>query len=267
MLSIYKSAAALWSAALIAPEPIRRYRCAVCLAKTAELAGTSFELLLSMQGRLADGGWADVEETTWAVAFHDAFSKWVSSTPSLRSESINWLVKERTAEGAWGRSSRERPRVPVTAWVFTLLPELADENSIRWLESEWRKDLSAEVKLTYKGALTLKAFASADCKYKDLDLLSATVKYLLDEQNEDGGFGPWKRHPVGSEPWSTGIALIGLTAWPELLQTEAVERALAWLERVQLPNGLWPCHYIEEGSAYCYWGAVEGMKYLKRVGR
>jgi prenyltransferase beta subunit len=151
--------------------------------------------------------------------------------------------------------------------VFTLLPELADERSVLWLETEWRKDLSAEVKLTYKGALTLKAFASADCKPKDLDLIPATVKYLLDEQNEDGGFGPWKDHPIGSEPWSTGTALIGLTAWPELLKPEAVERALAWLARVQLPNGLWPCHYIEEGSAYCYWGAVEAMKYLKRIGR
>lgn len=251
----------------MAPEPIRRYRCAVCLAKTGELVGPGFELLFSSQGHHSDGGWADVEETTWAVAFHDALSSWVSSTPSLRSEGINWLMKERTTEGAWGRSSRDRPRVPVTAWVFTLLPELADPHSLLWLETEWRKDLLAEVKLTYKGALALKAFASVDCNLKDPDLIPDTVKYLMDEQHDDGGFGPWKNHPIGSEPWSTGIALIGLTAWPELLQPERVERVLAWLERVQLPNGLWPCHYIEEGSAYCYWGAVEAMKYLKRIGR
>jgi len=266
-LNLIKAAVNLFDVIRTGPEPIRRFRCAVSLFKAGELKGLNNDIYYSLQGRLPDGGWADVEETAWAVAFHDAFSTWVSSTPSLRSESINWLVTERTAEGAWGRSSRDRSRIPVTAWVLTLLPELADENSIHWLETEWRKDLFSEVKLTYKGALALKAFASADYKLIDPDLIPDTVNYLMDEQHDDGGFGPWKNHPIGSEPWSTGIALIGLTAWPELIRAKTLERALAWLERVQLPNGLWPCHYVEEGSAYCYWGAVEAMKYLKRIGR
>ena len=257
----------LLKATRISLEPYRRLRTAVCLMKAGKLAGPDLGKIPLFEGRHSDGGWSDVEETAWAIAFYDTAVSWKQCSASLRVDGIAWLRKERTNKGAWGRSSRDVPRIPVTSWVITLLPELADEQSIEWLENEWKKDVSAETKLTYKGALTLKAFASLGVKYKYPDLISTTVDYLIKEQNDDGGFGPWKGHPVGSEPWSTGIALIGLTAWPELLQPGAVERALAWLERVQLPNGLWPCHYIEEGSAYCYWGAVEGMKYLKRVGR
>lgn len=231
------------------------------------IEGRGLEETYVRNGRNIDGGWSDVEETVWAISFCDHVQLWAMQDRCSRIKSIEWLNNERTTEGAWGHTSRDIPRIPVTALVLTLLPELADERSAVWLENAWRRDLSAEVKLTYKGALTLKAFASMRRSPANPNLVPETVKYLIGEQNDDGGFGPWKDHPVGSEPWSTGIALIGLTAWPELLQPEPVERALGWLERKQLSNGLWPCHYIEEGSAYCYWGAVEAMKYLKRIGR
>ena len=267
MINIGWAAKHLLIATKVLPEPCRRLRTAVCLMKAGDLMGPGLGKMSLLEGHHSDGGWRDVEETVWALAFHDITTSWTQFSASLRDDGIAWLRNERTNKGAWGRSSRDLPRIPVTSWVITLLPELADEKCTEWLETEWIKDVSAETKLTYKGALTLKAFASLGVKYKNPDLISKTVDYLIKEQNEDGGFGPWKGHPVGSEPWSTGIALIGLTAWPELLRPETVELALSWLARVQLPNGLWPCHYIEEGSAYCYWGAVEGMKYLKRIGR
>lgn len=111
------------------------------------------------------------------------------------------------------------------------------------------------------------AFAATKAQPKDESLIPETVEYLMSEQNDDDGFAPWKGHPVGSEPWSTGIDLLGLTAFPDMVKPEVVESTLDWLRRNQLPNGLWPCHYIEEGSAYCYWGAVEAMKYLKKIER
>ncbi len=213
-----------------------------------------------------DGGWSDVLETAWALAFLGG----TSLTGKLDEEykkGMGWLEREKTVRGAWGCTSRDMPRIPVTGWVLTLLPELADEKSLSWLENEWKNDLNSETKLTYKGALTLMAFAATKANPKDASLIQETVEYLMSEQNEDGGFAPWKGHPVGSEPWSTGIDLLGLTAFPDLVKPDVVERTLEWLGKNQLPNGLWPCHYIEEGSAYCYWGAVEGMKYLKRIGR
>ena len=90
---------------------------------------------------------------------------------------------------------------------------------------------------------------------------------MSDEQNPDGGFAPWKGHPIGSEPWSTGVCLLGLTSYPDLVEIPVITNTLQWLEKNQLFNGLWPCHYIEEGSAYCYWGAVEALKYLNAKGR
>ncbi len=219
-----------------------------------------------LQQQRADGGWSDILETAWALSLMKSEAIKPHESGAYQ-RGIHWMGIEKTSRGSWGRTSRDIPRIPVTGWVLTLLPELADEKSLSWLENEWKKDLNSETKLTYKGALTLMAFAATKSRPKDESLIQETVEYLMSEQNEDGGFSPWKGHPVGSEPWSTGIDLLGLTAYPDLVKPEAVERALDWLGRNQLSNGLWPCHYIEEGSAYCYWGAVEAMKYLKRIGR
>ena len=258
---------ALVNATFVALESRRSFRTAVCLACAGEYMVGAQQIVKGIWERQEDGGWADVDETTWAVSGIDAIGGWTRLSAEGRRESIEWLRNERTADGAWGQSARDMSRIPITAWVLTLLPELADERSLAWLEAEWKRDLVAATKLTYKGALTLKAFASVDVMPKDAELIERTVEYLVSEQNGNGGFGPWRDHPVGSEPWSTGIVLIGLTAWPDLVPSETLEKALAWLGETQLRNGLWPCHYIEEGSAYCYWGAVEAMKLLKRRGR
>ena len=99
---------------------------------------------------------------------------------------------------------------------------------------------------------------------RDCPLINETYSFLASEQNDDGGFGPWKDHPIGSDPWSTGIVLVGLLSYPELVKKEVIEKAVNWLAETQLPNGLWPYHYIEEGSAYAFWGLVEALKYLAK---
>ena len=248
-------------------ETVRGLRVLACLARAGQLRNGLNFFPDDFWSHQPDGGWTDVTETAWAVACMDALGVWETHPIEQRKESLQWLKNERGSHGAWGRNSRDMPRIPVTGWVLTLLPELADEKSLSWLESEWKRDLNSETKLTYKGALTLRAFTSTKAQPKDESLIPETVEYLMAEQNEDGGYAPWKGHPVGSEPWSTGIDLLGLTAFPDLVKAEVVESTLDWLGKNQLPNGLWPCHYIEEGSAYCYWGAVEGMKYLKKIGR
>lgn len=238
----------------------------VVVSKCGEIQFQNEAMNVVQEKQRDDGGWSDVLETAWALDFLGR----KSSTGKLDEDykkGMAWLEREKTVRGAWGRTSRDISRIPVTGWVLTLLPELADEKSLSWLENEWKKDLNSETKLTYKGALTLMAFAATKARPKDESLIHETIEYLMTEQNEDGGYAPWKGHPVGSEPWSTGIDLLGLTAFPELVKPEVLEMTLDWLGKNQLTNGLWPCHYIEEGSAYCYWGAVEAMKYLKRIGR
>jgi hypothetical protein len=210
-----------------------------------------------------DGGWADVLETAFSAFAINKIALWEEQF----NQAISWLKGNKNQDIAWGNSSRDIPRITVTGLLLTLLPELADDASLTWLGNEWQRDLNGDTKLTYKGAFTLMAFASTGFTPQNPSLIADTIEYLVYEQNEDGGFAPWKGHPVGSEPWSTGIDLIGLLSFPELVKPEIVEKTLDWLAKNQLPNGLWPCHYIEEGSSYCYWGIVEALKYLKRLNR
>jgi prenyltransferase beta subunit len=145
------------------------------------------------------------------------------------------------------------------------LPEIADVRALSWVIQAWQKDLKSEVRLTYKGGFTLMALARHRNLVNDRTLVKETIEYLAFEQNEDGGFGPWKGHPIGSDPWSTGITLAGLTAWPDLIAKETVEKALDWLCETQLGSGLWPCHFIDEGSAYAYWGLCNTIEYLEGI--
>ena len=208
-----------------------------------------------------DGGWADVEESIWSLVFlkhlnHDNF------------ESINrgnkWLNNQRNKNGGWGRTNRGISRIPVTGLLLHLLPEFSDQKAVNWLKNEWGKDLQSDTKLTYKGGFFLLGLSASGVTINDCSLIKETYSYLFDEQNEDGGFGPWKDHPIGSDPWSTGIVLLGLLSYPKMVKRDVIEKAVNWLAGNQLPNGLWPYHYIEEGSAYAYWGLVEALKYLSK---
>ena len=90
-----------------------------------------------------------------------------------------------------------------------------------------------------------------------------TLDYLHHEANPDGGFGPWKGHPIGSDPWSTGICLVGLCRFPDYADKGVIQGAVEWLLRTQLPSGYWPYHFLDEGTAYAYWGLSEAAKVLE----
>jgi len=89
-----------------------------------------------------------------------------------------------------------------------------------------------------------------------------TIEHLAKDQNEDGGFGPWKEHPIGSDPWSTGVVLWGLSRWIENVDPVVIEKALDWLRKTQLPSGYWPYHYLDDGTSLALIGAVSAMKAL-----
>ncbi|MBW2152003.1 MAG: terpene cyclase/mutase family protein [Deltaproteobacteria bacterium] len=208
-----------------------------------------------------DGGWIDVEETLVAVK---ALSIANSSFGTKIEKGTEWLLSQRNSDGGWGKTNRDISRIPITGLLLYLLPELSDKKVVNWLKNEWRKDFEGATKLTYKGAFFLLGLAASGVSVDDCLLIKDTYSFLFDEQNDDGGFGPWKDHPIGSDPWSTGIVLLGLLSYPELVKRDVIERAVNWLAKNQLPNGLWAYHYIEEGSAYAYWGLVEALKYLSK---
>ncbi len=193
----------------------------------------------------ADGCWADVEETLWCLGYLSAFGERYEDQSDSGKK---WLASVRLPCGAWGRSERDQPRISVTALTSVLVPEVVDSSAPKWLANQWEADMVSPTQLTYKGGFFLLAQAHGQASTNN-DLMNRTVTYLKNEQEDDGGFDPWKEHPAGSDPWSTGVVLWGLSRVGELIPGHTVERALSWLESRQLPNGLWPYHYLDDGAA------------------
>lgn len=210
------------------------------------------------QTQRSDGGWADPEETAWAVG---VLSKLDDGPREAIEKAERWLEGTRLSKGGWGRHPRDRARIPTTALVITLVPSVASEIDCAWAREEWEKDLAAPVHLSYKGGFYLLT-ACHDKAPKDYALVDKTIEYLAEDQNDDGGFGPWRDHPIGSDPWSTGVVLWGLSAWIDRVNSEVIEKALNWLEKTQLPSGYWAYHYLDEGTSYALIGAVAAMRAL-----
>lgn len=212
------------------------------------------------ESQKTDGGWISLRDT----ALFAAHCRGRRNLIDCYNTALSWLSRIRCEGGGWGNTDRDKPRITATGLLLYLLPELSDAAATRWLKDEWEKDLKSDTRLTYKGGFFLMGLSASGVKIDDCRLIEETYSYLYNEQNEDGGFGPWKDHPIGSDPWSTGIVLLGLLSYPKLVERDVIERTVSWLAATQLPNGLWPYHYIEEGSAYAYWGLVEAVKYLSR---
>ena len=210
-----------------------------------------------LQAQIKDGGWADPEETAWAAGF---ISQVKGKDHSGVSAAIQWLMKSnRINGGGWGKHSRDRARIPTTALVLSLLPEAGSDEDYEWVAKEWAKDLSGSVQLSYKAGFYLFVAGHASIQ-GDSELIDRTIGHLIDDQNDDGGFAPWKNHPIGSDPWSTGVVLWGLSKWIDRVDPAVIERALHWLEVTQLPTGYWPYHYLDEGTSYALIGAVSAMR-------
>ena len=243
-------------------ETMRVARIGICLLITGGDRNTNINLKsrnLIIGSQQADGGWTDNEETILSLSFLERL-EYINNEYFDRG--ILWLRDQRHPDGGWGRTNRDISRIPITGLLLHLLPELSDQKAVEWLKNEWTKDFESQTRLTYKGAFFLLGLSASGVSTDDCLLIKRTYSFLADEQNDDGGFGPWKDHPIGSDPWSTGIVLLGLLSYPELVKREVLEKAVNWLGETQLPNGLWAYHYIEEGSAYAYWGLVESLKFL-----
>jgi squalene cyclase len=207
-----------------------------------------------------DGGWIGVEDTIWFVAL---LKKYSAKYSKEYTDGLEWLKKQQLDGGGWGKNSRDFGRIPITALLLYLLPELVNKDSLCWLENQWKSDFFLDSKLTYKSAFCLMALKKTNHKFADGDLFVETLKWLESQQNEDFGWGPWKGHPVGSSPFCTGVALTGLLQYPDKVDRNVIVNGIQWIEKNQLEDGLWADHYIEEGSAWCFYALTEGYKFLK----
>lgn len=217
--------------------------------------------LYILENQEPDGGWSDPEETAWVTA---VLSRLSGKDGEVVSKAVNWLRSVRHSEGGWGRHPRDQVRIPTTALVIVLVPSVATQKDRAWIRQTWEKDLGMPVRLSYKGGFYLLTANSENTETID-PLVPRTIAYLAEDQNDDGGFGPWIDHPIGSDPWSTGVVLWGLSKWIDYVDPVIIEKALAWLEKTQLPSGYWAYHYLDEGTSYALIGAVSALRALKKL--
>ena len=208
----------------------------------------------------ADGGWIGVEDSFWVVAFLREFDEYIHEC----NRGLSWIESQKLNSAEWGKTIRDTGRIPITGLLLYLLPQLSSTESCKWLEREWAKEFLLDPKLTYKGAFSIMGLKNKDYHFLDNNLSSTTINWLVSQQNDDYGWGPFKKHPVGSTPFCTGIALTGLLQYPEKVNRNVIANGLKWVEENQLENGLWADHYIEEGSAWCFYALTEGYRFLKR---
>jgi hypothetical protein len=198
-----------------------------------------------------DGGWVDCEDTTWCSFVISSLGHRERLEVALR-----WLEKERSGD-AWGYCQRDVPCIPITSTIALLCPALFDARSTSWLRSAWSQDLQSPVQLSYKAAWYLLADKSAE----QTTLRETTKELLLKDQRPDGGWGPWRDHPAPSDCFCTGISMWALALQKLDKRTGAsLKKALQWCEYQCLPNGLFPTHFIEEGSAWIYLGCSRTLK-------
>jgi len=209
--------------------------------------------LLSEQHK--DGGWIDCEDTTWALYYLDDKINGKRKVAGMR-----WLENERNPRKGWGFCKRDHSCIPITAQILYFLPEIGfNSEAIRWLEKEWTKDSESPIKLNYKAAWYMLTYMEFFKKTSlSEDLFRRTTTYLLAEQRRDGSWGPWKKHPAPSDCFSTGICMAALAQSYCITKNRdirsALLRSIQWIKGNQLKNGLFPTHYIEEGSAWLFWG-------------
>jgi len=234
----------------------------VQVATALSLAGISAKSILIQRAagyikemKYPDGGWSNPEETAWAI---QAIRGLGEEEKALAQSATEWLHAVRHPDGGWGLHPRDKARIRTTALISALVPDAITEKGTQWLAQEWQKDFSSPVRLSYKAGFFLLAISNGS----EDDLITRTISHLADDQNEDGGFGPWKEHPIGSDPWSTGVVLWGLSKWIDNVDKKVIEKAIDWLKKTQLPNGYWPYHYLDDGTSMALIGAVAALKAL-----
>lgn len=203
-----------------------------------------------------DGGFIGNTDTLWNIKLLEFFPQYMEE----RNRAIEWLTTNNGNEEGFGRSKRDMHRIPVTGLAFYLLPEIATEKNLEWLEHTWSSEVNS---LTYKAAYTILAFSKKKYEPKrNSKLIHEAAVWLREQQETSGGFAPWLNHPVGENVYCTAIALIALISMQDDSYRETIKRAYDYLCRTQLKSGIWPYHEIEDGASWGLYALSQAEKYL-----
>ena len=203
-----------------------------------------------------DGGWVSVVDTIWNTKLLSFFNKNIQVDNAL-----NYLLKN-TVGDLFGRSKRDIERIPVSGLAFYLIPELANHHKLNKLENLWLKEKNG---LTYKAAYTLMAFKRNDYRPANEMVIKDIIDWLTSQQEMDGGFAPWKSHPVGSNVYCSAVSLIGLLQYVDVYPSlfHVCKKTYEYIQSTQLKNGLWPYHELDDGGG---WGLVSLYQFETRFG-
>ena len=250
--------------------PLRRITLVAAIIKNCNIPSPHLNVLSDriISEQKNDGGWIDCEDTAWSLSCISGQEKYAHEF----AEGWSWLKDEQCKDNAWGFCARDNPCIPITAQILYFLSEyLSGNEEFRWLEKSWQKDLHSPVSLNYKAAWYLLAYCMLHHTVNaSPTLFSQTIEYLIKEQRDNGSWGPWKIHPAPDDCFITGICMAGLaTSYPlfsDSIIIHALSRAIEWIKQIQLENGLFPTHYIEEGSAWILFGWSKALAVLKSDG-
>jgi len=190
-----------------------------------------------------DGGFIGNSDTIWNICLLKNFEQYRSNVE----KALNWLVENLNTDGGFGRSKRDMCRIPVTGLCLYLIPQLAEKKHLEWLENTWLNEVNS---LTYKAAYTLLAFCENNYKPDCENLIRDTLQWLAAQQEDNGGFAPWYKHPVGPNIYCTAIAVLGLLSYGKDIYSDQILKAYEYMKTTQLKSGIWPYHEIEDGSSW-----------------
>lgn len=204
-----------------------------------------------------DGGFIGNTDTLWNIKFLEFYPQYEEE----RNRAIAWLLSDNGDEEGFGRSKRDMHRIPITGLALYLLPEIATEGNLGWLENIWSLELNS---LTYKAAYTILAFNKNKYKpKKNYNLVDETASWLSGQQEISGGFAPWLNHPVGENVYCTAVALLALISMQDDSYRETIERAYNYLCTTQLKSGIWAYHEIEDGTSWGLYALSQAERYLE----
>ncbi|MBQ1175046.1 MAG: terpene cyclase/mutase family protein [Treponema sp.] len=205
-----------------------------------------------------DGGFIGNTDTLWNVKFLEFFPQYENE----RKRAIEWLLSNNGDEEGFGRSKRDMHRIPVTGLALYLLPEIATQKNLKWLEDTWSTEVNS---LTYKAAYTILAFnKNGYIPNNNTKLIFETANWLSSQQEESGGFAPWINHPVGENVYCTAVALLALISMNNDSYKDTIERAYKYLCSSQLRSGIWAYHEIEDGASWGLYALTQAERYLGR---
>ncbi len=204
-----------------------------------------------------DGGWVGNADTMWNVKLLTLIDP--EEYKSEIDNALKYLQLNKNNENLWGRSQRDISRIPITGLMLHMLTRLADDETLFLLEKLWVSEMNS---ITYKAAYTLMSFNSNQYFSRNESLTEKTIAWLAENQEDDGGFSPWKGHPVRSDVFCTGVATLGLLQYPDYVRKDTLEKSCEWLKTNQRPDGIWEFHEIEDGAS---WG-VAALNALHRNG-